>query len=129
MLGRLPWRRGLSVAEIEDRPAELAGAGRPAEQDLTRVLAHAATERLRTPERMFGAVGLSNGYFFDRHSCSARRMWISASGVMRQFWQVLLPRPLTRRDSHARFRLMRVWSLVHCMAFRIMGVYGGRWRS
>ena len=37
------------------------------------VLVHAATERLRPPEQMFCAVGLSNGYWFDRHSYSAIR--------------------------------------------------------
>jgi hypothetical protein len=37
------------------------------------VLAHAATKRLRTPEQMFCAIGLSNGHCFDRHSYSAIR--------------------------------------------------------
>lgn len=35
------------------------------------LLAHAATESLRTPEQMFCAAGLPNGYCFDRHSYSA----------------------------------------------------------
>ena len=45
MLGRLPWRRGSLVTEIEDQPAEPAGAGRPAGQDLEVAIARDLLEQ------------------------------------------------------------------------------------
>jgi hypothetical protein len=54
-LGRLP---------VEDLRQEVVGDGMTAHESSP----HAATERLRTPEQMFCAVGLSNGYCFDRRS-------------------------------------------------------------
>ena len=47
MLGRLPWQRGSSVTEIEDKPAELAAAGQPAGQDLEAAIARDLLEQAR----------------------------------------------------------------------------------
>jgi hypothetical protein len=47
MLGRLPWRRGSLVTEIKDQPAEPAGAGRPAGQDLEVAIARDLLEQAR----------------------------------------------------------------------------------
>ena len=47
MLGRLPWRRGSSVTEIEDKPAEPAAAGQPAGQDLEVAIARDLLEQAK----------------------------------------------------------------------------------
>ena len=47
MLGRLPWRRGSSVTEIEDKPAGPAAAGQPAGQDLEVAIAADLLEQAR----------------------------------------------------------------------------------